>query len=285
MVLVIFVFLFIANLTHGEIKLFEVKHGDTSNKLNGGFCSHFKALNDIECCSGRDDECYMIHFDTLCYCDSFCDRFDHDCCPDATEACSNNYTSTIRPIPETYTTRRPIKFTTRISSRPSTQRSTSSITNFGINCVKDGKIYNEGELVEHNCNKYICKDGSLVTFDGSQEKTCLIDTNLIDQINSGSYSWTALSYSKFWGKTLSYGYKNRLGALLSTSNQRPFNPYAGYSLDDLDSPPTDYDFRDFLAYKKLEPIPIRDQGDCPSSWAFSTIGKYSRLLSRDKFNK
>jgi hypothetical protein len=228
----------------------------------------------MECCSGRDDECYMIHFDTLCYFDSFCDRYDKDCCPDAVQACSDNYTSTIRPVPEIYTTRRPVTYTTRVSPRPTTQKTTSEYNLLGRNCFQDGKLYDEGEIVIYNCNTYICSDRTLVTVDGGEEKSCLIDTNLIDQVNNGYYGWTATSYSKFWGKSLSYGYKNRLGALLSTTNQRPFNPYAGYSSNDLEPPPSYYDYRDFLANKNLQPISIRDQGDCSSSWAFSTIGKY-----------
>lgn len=34
------------------------------------------------CCPGRDDDCNLPFYDTLCYCDEFCKRTDTDCCPD-----------------------------------------------------------------------------------------------------------------------------------------------------------------------------------------------------------
>ncbi len=43
-----------------------------------------------KCCPNRDDQCYINHFDTRCYCDIFCtgkvDKW-NDCCPDADEQC------------------------------------------------------------------------------------------------------------------------------------------------------------------------------------------------------
>ena len=53
-------------------------------------------LNDLkECCPSRDDECHMIHYETRCYCDAFCNRGDTDCCPDATEGfCSKSLLAT-----------------------------------------------------------------------------------------------------------------------------------------------------------------------------------------------
>ena len=56
-----------------------------------GSCAEFLRLNKRrECCVERDDECYMWHFDSRCYCDLFCaERVDKwsDCCPDGREAC------------------------------------------------------------------------------------------------------------------------------------------------------------------------------------------------------
>lgn len=66
------------------------KHGNLTNELNGGTCAEFKLLNNFrECCPERNDKCYMIHYDTKCYCDSFCSRSrdDSDCCPDAFDQC------------------------------------------------------------------------------------------------------------------------------------------------------------------------------------------------------
>lgn len=69
------------------------RHGDKNNELVGGTCAQFLQLNSLsQCCSQRDDDCYMIHYDTRCYCDVFCDRSkipdNSDCCPDAGSFCS-----------------------------------------------------------------------------------------------------------------------------------------------------------------------------------------------------
>ena len=73
------------------------KHGTQRHEIDGGSCLDFLKLNGLDkCCSERDDDCYMVHYDTRCYCDIFCDRNqiqDHsDCCPDAFETCSDQTT-------------------------------------------------------------------------------------------------------------------------------------------------------------------------------------------------
>lgn len=73
------------------------RHGSQQNEIDGGTCAEFIRINRMStCCLERDDECYMIHFDTRCYCDIFCNREamnDHsDCCPDAREVCSDEST-------------------------------------------------------------------------------------------------------------------------------------------------------------------------------------------------
>ena len=85
-------FLFICYLT---VRLNCFKHGNKYNEISGGTCAEFKQLNNLTsiCCpEGRDDECYMKHFDTRCYCDTFCDRLsdNSDCCPDAAKVCAFN---------------------------------------------------------------------------------------------------------------------------------------------------------------------------------------------------
>lgn len=72
------------------------KHGDRRNEMVGGTCAEFLQLNSLDqCCSQRDDDCYMVHYDTRCYCDVFCDRSkipdNSDCCPDAGSVCSGIY--------------------------------------------------------------------------------------------------------------------------------------------------------------------------------------------------
>jgi hypothetical protein len=71
------------------------RHGTPYNEQNGGTCSEFLQINGLnQCCAHRDDDCYMIHYDTRCYCDIFCDRShqadNSDCCPDAGSTCSGN---------------------------------------------------------------------------------------------------------------------------------------------------------------------------------------------------
>ena len=71
------------------------KHGTRQNEISGGTCNEFLRINTLNmCCSQRDDDCYMIHYDTRCYCDVFCDRSNlqdnSDCCDDAVDTCSGN---------------------------------------------------------------------------------------------------------------------------------------------------------------------------------------------------
>lgn len=49
-----------------------------------GFCS---TRREEQCCPGRNDECTVPFFDTLCYCDIFCNRTLSDCCPDFLAVC------------------------------------------------------------------------------------------------------------------------------------------------------------------------------------------------------
>ncbi len=66
-------------------------HGGDLHEKFGGTCDEFLRLNGLEkCCSSQDDECYMIHYDTRCYCDVFCHRnTSSDCCPDGAFTCRN----------------------------------------------------------------------------------------------------------------------------------------------------------------------------------------------------
>lgn len=89
------------------------KHGNKRNELEGGTCREFLDVNNRQqCCANRDDDCYMIHFDSRCYCDVFCDRSsfpdNSDCCPDAYYVCRNNGAPPPPPPPPpTTTTERP----------------------------------------------------------------------------------------------------------------------------------------------------------------------------------
>ncbi len=88
-----------------------------------------------------------------------------------------------------------------------------------------------------------------------------------------SGSWTAGNYSKFWGKPLSYGTNYKLGTKLPDQKQRALDPSTAH-LHDGDIP-TSYDFREDDEVKQfLRKHPIRDQGECNASWAFSTVGGF-----------
>lgn len=77
------------------------KHGtEEGNGRFGGTCKEFLELNSLQqCCNNREDDCYMIHYDTRCYCDLFCDRPRSDCCPDAGRVCAGGEVVPQRPPP------------------------------------------------------------------------------------------------------------------------------------------------------------------------------------------
>ena len=85
--------------SYNEVDPRYFRHGSQRNEIDGGTCAEFVRINRMDtCCTMRDDDCYMIHYDTRCYCDVFCNREvmnDHsDCCPDAVEVCVDNYVPT-----------------------------------------------------------------------------------------------------------------------------------------------------------------------------------------------
>ena len=85
-------------------------------------------------------------------------------------------------------------------------------------------------------------------------------------------SWKAGNYSKFWGKTLEYGFKHRLGTKKDLKQEQKSLKFINHEKQNI-TIPEKYDFREDLEVKAfLRKKPIRDQGDCAASWAFSTIG-------------
>lgn len=224
--------------SYGSVDSRYFRHGDRRNEMVGGTCAEFIQINSLDqCCAQRDDDCYMVHYDTRCYCDVFCDRSkipdNSDCCPDAGSVCSGVY--------DQIATTRKQAFESK-------------------DCFKDGSYVSNGGRIKDNCNECTCSNGKLEC----EKNACLVDVNLQDQINY-SGEWRATNYSMFWGKTLDFGYKHRLGTKLPNREQRALV---------LDQKPiqTEYDFRNepFMVNNGRRDL-IRDQGNCAASWAFSTI--------------
>jgi hypothetical protein len=136
------------------------RHGGRRNEDNGGTCKEFLELNSRgQCCANREDDCYMIHYDTRCYCDNFCNRARSDCCPDAIKTCNGGYTITEPPTtPELTipTTEIPDSGLTEIHfNRNINKLETNFIfpTNLeGGGCEHNGITYNENEERLDNCN-------------------------------------------------------------------------------------------------------------------------------------
>jgi hypothetical protein len=81
----------------------------------------------------------------------------------------------------------------------------------------------------------------------------------------------------FWGKTLEYGYRHRLGTRVVRQTQRPI-------IIDPQPIQAEYDFRQepFMEEIVRRPDYIRDQGDCAASWAFSALGKQHKQTANIK---
>lgn len=111
--------------------------------------------------------------DTLCYCDSFCDRDKSgDCCPDYRSFCLNE------PDPI-------------------------------IGCLHNGVYLNVFNTTRDNCNECRCLEGGIVQCDTD---LCLTDDDLIRNVNSiHSLGWSARKYSEWWGHKYSEGLVKRLG--------------------------------------------------------------------------
>jgi len=80
------------------------------------------------------------------------------------------------------------------------------------------------------------------------------------------YRWRASNYSAFWGLTLDEGIRYRLGTFRPTAPVNKMTSLRVFADDEL---PDQFDARDqwpgFIE-------DVLDQGNCASSWAFSTTG-------------
>ncbi|KAE9415415.1 hypothetical protein Angca_004262, partial [Angiostrongylus cantonensis] len=204
----------------------------------GQYC----AVRTPSCCESRDDDCTApILGDHLCYCDMFCDRGPdggNDCCPDFEPTC-------------------------RSRKRSDYQQDLS-----GQECISEGIRYHDGETIEQNCKSCSCLNG-LWKCDTS---TCLIQEDLLEEVQRGRFSWTARNYSFFWGRSLDEGIKYRLGTLFPEQSVQNMNEIVIKPRE----LPKHFDVRDKWPGFIHE---VRDQGDCGSSWAVSTTTISSDRLS------
>jgi len=80
-------------------------------------------------------------------------------------------------------------------------------------------------------------------------------------------SWRASNYSAFWGLTLDDGIRYRLGTFRPVIPVNKMTPLRVFTEDEL---PEMFDARDEWPGLIEE---VLDQGNCGSSWAFSTTGQ------------
>ncbi|CAM4631483.1 unnamed protein product [Leuciscus chuanchicus] len=189
------------------------------------------------CCPGRDDQCTVPYLDTICYCDLFCNRTVSDCCPDFWSHCLG----TNPPYP------------------PSS-------------CERNGQRFHSGATYKENCN--LCTCGQNGRWE-CEDHACLMENDMIQDINRRSFGWRAANYSQFWGMTLDEGLRYRLGT------QRPSRAVMNMNEMQMNMNGNDHLPSNFNAVNKWpgkihEPL---DQGNCNASWAFSTAAVASDRIS------
>lgn len=200
-----------------------------------------KTRRPENCCPDRDDSCTVPIFGTLCYCDQFCNRTSADCCPDFWPVCLGRP----RPLP-------------LVRDK----------------CLHEGKSYQSGHSIQVNCNKCTCKQKTPTVYEFvCEQNVCLVRPELISSVNKGNYGWRASNYSFFWGKTLEEGIRYRLGTFKPS---RPTMAMHEINIKKKGDLPESFDARH--QWPRLI-HPIRDQGDCGASWAFSTTALASDRLA------
>ncbi|XP_055333503.1 uncharacterized peptidase C1-like protein F26E4.3 [Paramacrobiotus metropolitanus] len=255
--------------------------------IPGSYCSQLPA-DAGGCCLYRNDECAVdirpadpetqgdSRYDTLCYCDDFCDRRDDgdipDCCPDFYSHCrgiSNLPTMTMESAntTTTTTTRRTTTTTTTTTAPDDATWTIPQPDSDSLGCWDGDKLYEADNRMQKNCRVCTCRetadaDDKPFAFDCDNKIECLIDEDIIIDINSNpdKYRWKASNYSFMWGLTLEEGCRFRLGTKKSFVNMLSIRTKP----QDL---PDNFDAR--LKWPGLIQE-IRDQGNCAVSWAFST---------------
>uniref|UniRef100_A0A8C2IWC5 Tubulointerstitial nephritis antigen-like 1 n=1 Tax=Cyprinus carpio TaxID=7962 RepID=A0A8C2IWC5_CYPCA len=104
---------------------------------------------------------------------------------------------------------------------------------------------------------------------------CLIEDDMIQEINRRGYGWRATNYSQFWGMTLDEGLRYRLGTQRPSRTIMNMNEIQ-MNMNGNDHLPSYFNAADKWPGKIHEPL---DQGNCNASWAFSTSAVASDRIS------
>lgn len=208
-----------------------------------------------QCCTSRNDDCFMPYYDSRCYCDTFCFRGidNHDCCPDHDAICEGQNVTT-----------------------PATTRQPSA-------CVDSatGRQYELGESFKRDCNLCRCIQLGFSTTLSCEEDLCVNSEALLSHINGQEQfiGYKATPYDRFDGVKVKDALKHYLGTLPDRSlrtmvDNAPDDPNDYFRMDDLN----EFDSRTHTPFAgKIRGI--RDQGKCGISWALSTVDVAADRLS------
>ncbi|CAH1254878.1 TINAGL1 [Branchiostoma lanceolatum] len=203
----------------------------------------------LNCCRGRSDSCSLPYFDTICYCDEFCNRTSaSDCCPD--------YRSECLGLP-------PPNEPTPLPQPPET-----------VGCFHEGTYHPGGATVRINCNQCVCQPTQAGSYEfRCQENPCLLRPTMLEAINQGDYGWQAEAYPFLYGLTLDQGLQYKLG-----TDPVPESVHAmrGIQVSIRESLPELFDARRRWPGLIQD---VRDQGNCGASWAFSTTAVLADRLA------
>ncbi|XP_061181041.1 tubulointerstitial nephritis antigen-like [Saccostrea echinata] len=131
-------------------------------------------------------------------------------------------------------------------------------------CVFDGKEYKPSEVIRDNCNVCTCSRVQLFRYDWvCSNNSCLIDLERFNK-TAQNLGWKTANYTRFWNKTFTDGIKENVG-IATESKAQNMSSLQNKVQNDL---PAFFDSR-----KKWKSWihPVRDQRNCASSWAFSTV--------------
>jgi hypothetical protein len=126
----------------------------------------------------------------------------------------------------------------------------------------NSKTYYIGESTKTNCNVCTCLANGEMVCDSAP---CLIEAEIIENVNNLKTSWNAANNSQFWGFSLDQGYEYFLGTHGPTDEVIQMTQVD--SMQTPDDIPSQYDHRQDHGSLGI----ALDQGLCGASYAFSTI--------------